>query len=155
MSKLTDEEIARALSVTTAPSTSQTNVNAMDTKVSLDDVEAFGDKQSISKMYQDISSYNKMLKQKITFINPALSAAIPFTRENMYLICAYTGNGKSTIAANISHPLWKEGKKTLVISNEEPQQDVMYRIACLELGYNFNDYQKGTMPMQHQKECAL
>ena len=155
MSKLTDEEIARALSVTTAPSTSQTNVNAMDTKVSLDDVEAFGDKQSISKMYQDISSYNKMLKQKITFINPALSAAIPFTRENMYLICAYTGNGKSTIAANISHPLWKEGKKTLVISNEEPQQDVMYRIACLELGYNFNDYKKGTMPMQHQKECAL
>jgi replicative DNA helicase len=71
----------------------------------------------------------------------------------LYLICAYSGNGKSTIAANISWPLWKEGKKTLVISNEEPQQDVMYRIACLELKYNFNDYKKGTMPKEQQLEC--
>jgi len=154
MSKLNDEEIARALKL--PPSTPSQSLNAQpDIDVSLDDVEAFGNKESISKMYRDISSYNKMLQQKITFINPALTAAIPFTRENLYLICAYTGNGKSTIAANISYPLWKEGKKTLVISNEEPQQDVMYRIACLELGYNFNDYKKGSMPMAHQKACAL
>jgi len=157
MSKLTDADIAKVLNAT--PSTPKVQpaapTSGTDINVSLDEVEAFGDKESISKMYQDISSYNKMLKQKITFINPALTAAIPFTRENLYLICAYTGNGKSTIAANISYPLWKEGKKTLVISNEEPQQDVMYRIACLELGYNFNDYKKGTMPMQYQKECAL
>lgn len=153
MGKLTDEEIKKALNAT--PSTSSQKTNKFDIDISLDEVEAFGDKKSISKMYKDIASYNKMLKEKITFINPALSAAIPFTRENLYLICAYTGNGKSTIAANISYPLWKEGKKTLVISNEEPQQDVLYRIACLELGYNFNDYKKGTMPMRHQKDCAL
>lgn len=155
MGKLNDDEIARVLKATPSIPGQAIQTNTVDINVSLDDVEAFGNKESISKMYQDISSYNKMLKQKITFINPALSAAIPFTRENLYLICAYTGNGKSTIAANISHPLWKEGKKTLVISNEEPQQDVMYRIACLELGYNFNDYKKGTMPMAHQKACAL
>lgn len=153
MAKLTDAEIAKQLNAT--PSTPKTVVDSTDIDVSLDEVEKFGDKQSISQMFQDIKSYNAMLKEKITFINPALSAAIPFTRENLYLICAYTGNGKSTIAANISYPLWKEGKKTLVISNEEPQQDVMYRIACLELGYNFNDYKKGTMPMAHQKDCCL
>ena len=153
MAKLTNEDIAKALKAT--PSTSQSKSTSFDVDVSLDEVEQFGDKQSIQKMYKDIASYNKMLKEKITFINPALSAAIPFTRENLYLICAYTGNGKSTIAANISYPLWKEGKKTLVITNEEPQQDVLYRIACLELGYNFNDYKKGTMPMAHQKDCAL
>lgn len=152
MAKLTDEEIARQLKAT--PST-PAQPKAIDVDVSLDDVESFGNKESIAKMYNDIASYNKMLKEKITFINPALSAAIPFTRENLYLICAYTGNGKSTIAANISFPLWKEGKKTLVITNEEPQQDVLYRIACLELGYNFNDYKKGTMPMAHQKDCAI
>lgn len=154
MPKLTDEEIVKQLKAT--PSTpKQVKQEHVDINVSLEEVESFGDKESITKMYKDIASYNKMLKEKITFINPALSAAIPFTRENLYLICAYTGNGKSTIAANISHPLWKEGKKTLVISNEEPDQDVMYRIACLELGYNFNDYKKGTMPMAHQKDCAL
>ncbi len=154
MGKLTDQNIANILKAT--PSTPKQPVGLVtDINVSLDEVESFGDNKSISQMYKDIASYNNMLKEKITFINPALSAAIPFTRENLYLICAYTGNGKSTIAANISFPLWKEGKKTLVISNEEPQQDVLYRIACLELGYNFNDYKKGTMPMPHQKNCAL
>lgn len=153
MPKLTDEEIAKALNAT--PSIKGIDNRQVDVGVSLEEVESFGDKQSIKKMYNDIASYNKMLKEKITFINPALTAAIPFTRENLYLICAYTGNGKSTIAANISYPLWKEGKKTLVITNEEPQQDVLYRIACLELGYNFNDYKKGSMPMEHQKNCAI
>jgi replicative DNA helicase len=125
----------------------------VDLGVSLEEIDSFGNADNIKKMYEDIASYNRMLKEKITFVNPALTAAIPFTRENLYLICAYSGNGKSTIAANISHPLWKEGKKTLVISNEEPQQDVMYRIACLELGYNFNDYKKGSMPKDQQLEC--
>lgn len=89
------------------------------------------------------------------FVNQSLTAAVPFTRENLYLICAYTGSGKSTIAANISYPLWKQGKKTLVISNEEPEQDVVFRIACLELGYNFNDFKKGMMTPSQQKECAV
>lgn len=145
MPKLTNEQIAKALQANSKPK--------VDLDVSLEEIDSFGNADNIKKMYEDIASYNRMLKEKITFVNPALTAAIPFTRENLYLICAYSGNGKSTIAANISHPLWKEGKKTLVISNEEPQQDVMYRIACLELGYNFNDYKKGSMPKDQQLEC--
>lgn len=120
--------------------------------VSLDDVNAFGDKESIIKMYESIRAYNRMLKEKITFINEDLTRVIPFTRENLYLICAFTGSGKSTICANVSYPLYQQQKKTLVISNEESQQDVLFRIACLELGYNFNDYKKGNMPIQQQKE---
>lgn len=120
--------------------------------VSLDDVNNFGDKESLREMILDIGKYNKMLKEKITFINDDLTAAIPFTRENLYLICAYTGSGKSTIAANISFPLWKQQKKTLVITNEESKQDVIFRVACLQLGYNFNEYKKGNMPIDQQKE---
>ena len=105
-------------------------------------------------MFTDISKYNKMLSQKITFVNDSLTMAIPFTRENLYLICAYTGSGKSTIAANISFPLFKQGKKVLVISNEESKQDVLFRVACLELGYNFNDYKKGIMDVSTQSEIA-
>ena len=121
--------------------------------VSFDEIDSFGGKESIRGMFHNIANYNKMLKERITFINQDLSKVIPFTRENLYLICAYSGNGKSTAAANISYPLWKEGKKTLVISNEEPEQDIIYRLACLELGYNFNDYKKGQMPITNQKEC--
>jgi len=158
MSKLTPEQIQAALSPT--PSKKKNNniigieEEKIDVSVSFNEIESFGNNDSIKEMYQDMASYNRMIQERITFINPALTAAIPFTRENLYLICAYTGNGKSTIAANISRPLWKEQKKVLVIANEESKQDVLFRIACLELGFNFNDYKKGTMPMVHQKECA-
>lgn len=160
MSKLTPEQIASALQPNlfkkrTLNNVTGINTEPVDVSVSFDEVESFGNKESIKGMYESIASYNRMLQEKITFINKALTAAVPFTRENLYLICAYTGNGKSTIAANISHPLWKEGKKTLVIANEEPEQDVLYRIACLELGHNFNDYKKGIMPLANQKACIL
>lgn len=161
MSKLTPEQIAAALNPTPSRKNNATQNNGIiglkkdpiDISVSFDEIDSFGDNESIKAMYESIASYNRMIQEKITFINPALTAAVPFTRENLYLICAYSGNGKSTIAANISHPLWKEGKKVLVIANEEPEQDVLYRIACLELGYNFNDYKKGSMPAQQQIEC--
>lgn len=158
MSKLTPNEIANAIrpkkkgydNVLGIPESEE-----VDVSVTLEEIEAFGNTESIKEMYEDIGSYNRMLKERLTFINPALSNAIPFTRENLYLICGYTGNGKSTIAANISYPLWKQGKKILVIANEESKQDVLFRIACLELNYNFNDYKKGLMAAMHQKECAL
>lgn len=123
-------------------------------KVSLEEIDSFGNNDSIRHMFTGIAKYNKMLQERIIFVNNSLTAAIPFTRENLYLICAYTGSGKSTIAANISYPLWKQGKKTLVISNEESEQDVLFRIACLELGYNFNDYKKGMMDSVQMKQCA-
>ncbi|CAB4124531.1 DNA helicase, DnaB-like, C-terminal [uncultured Caudovirales phage] len=157
MSKLTPEQIAAALTPSSFKKKQNNiigvNTNPVDVSVSLDEIESFGNVESIKNMYTNVASYNKMLQEKITFINPAMTRCIPFTRENLYLICAYTGNGKSTIAANISHPLWKEGRRTLVIANEEPEQDILYRIACLELGINFNDYKKGTILPADQLAC--
>lgn len=151
--KLSQEQIAKALNATPGQSTKSTQTDDIELNVSLEEVDSFGDKESIREMYESVQNYNQMLDEKITFINKALTAAIPFTRENLYLMCGYSGNGKSTIAANISYALYKEQKKTLVVSNEEPKQDIIYRIACLELGYNFNDYKKGLMPKSQQIEC--
>lgn len=139
--KLTPEQIAAQLKLVSKNQTQEVNI-------SLEEIESFGDKDSIREMLTDIGKYKKMLSERITFINDALSATIPFTRENLYLMCAYTGSGKSTVAANITYPLWKQKKKTLVLSNEESKQDVLFRIACLDLGLNFNDYKKGLM--QHE-----
>ena len=136
--KLTPEQIAQQLKLAGKGPTPEV-------EISLNDIESFGDKDSIREMIGDIGKYKKMLSERITFVNDALSATVPFTRENLYLICAYTGSGKSTVAANITYPLWKQKKKTLVISNEESKQDILFRIACLELGLNFNDYKKGQM----------
>lgn len=126
-----------------------------DVDVTLGELESFGDRESLQTMFTSIANYNAMLKERITFVNGDLTKAIPFTRENLYLMCAYSGSGKSTVAANVSYPLWKQKKKSLVISNEESEQDILFRVACLELGYNFNDYKKGLMPMAQQKQCAL
>lgn len=151
MAKLTQEEIQKALNA--QPGGKKTDVDNVKLDVSLDELDSFGDKESIKEMFNSVKDYNQMLDEKITFINRALTAAVPFTRENLYLMCGYSGNGKSTIAANISYALYKEQKKTLVVSNEEPKQDIIYRVACLELGYNFNDYKKGLMPKSQQVEC--
>ena len=126
-----------------------------DLNITLDELDSFGDTKSIKDMMQSIAAYNSMLEQRITFINKDITRAIPFTRENLYLMCAYSGSGKSSAAANVSHPLWKQGKKTVVISNEESEQDIIFRIACLELGYDFNKYKKGLMPVELQKECIM
>lgn len=127
--------------------------DASKLNVSFDDIDSFGDMTSLMEIVGNIKAYNMMMDERITLINGPLTASIPFTRENLYLFCAYTGSGKSTVAANISYPLWKEGKKTLVISNEETQGDVLFRVACLELGLNFNDFKKGKMPIEVQKQC--
>lgn len=137
--KLTSQEIAAQLQLAGKGPKAEVNV-------SLDEIESFGDTASLREMITDISKYKKMLSERIVLINDALSATIPFTKENLYLFCAYTGSGKSTVAANITYPLWKQGKKTLVISNEESKQDILFRISCLDLGLNFNDYKKGLMP---------
>jgi len=133
----------------------RSNSDPADLSVNLDEINSFGDTESIRRMFGNISSYNKMLKERITFINEDLTRAIPFTRENLYLITAFTGSGKTTIAANISYPLWKQGKKSLVLSNEESEQDILFRVACLDLGLNFNDYKKGLMPIEDQKRALV
>ena len=128
--------------------------NPQDLEVSLEEIDNFGDNQSMTEAFYNIANYTKMLKESIMFVNDDLTTAVPFTRENLYLICGYSGNGKSTLAANISYPLWKQCKKTLVIANEEPKQDILFRIGCLELGYEFNDYKKGRMPECQRIEVA-
>lgn len=121
--------------------------------ISFGEIDSFGDKDSLTEVIQNMANYNKMMGEKITLINDSLTTAIPFTRENLYLFCALSGSGKSTIAANISYPLWKQQKKILVVSNEENKQDILMRIAALDLGYNFNDYKKGLMSKEDQRNC--
>jgi len=147
MAKITPDEISRILKG------AKKNDASLD--ISYDDINNTGNKADVLAMFKNMAKYQRQLKERITFINPTISAAIPFTKENLYLICGYSGNGKSTVAANVSYPLWQEGKKTLVIANEESREDVYFRIACLHLGYNFNEYKKGFMPNTQQKDCMM
>lgn len=132
MAKITNDDLKRA------------GINPAESdEVSFEEIDSFGNKESFREMVGGIKNYMDIVNQRITLINDSLTSAIPFTRESLYLFCALSGNGKSTIAANISYPLWRQKKKILVISNEETDQDICMRIACLHLGYDFNAYKKG------------
>lgn len=122
-------------------------------EISDDDIDGVVSKESVLEVWKDINSYNKMLEEKNTLINDSMTKAFPFARENLYLFCAYTGSGKSTVAANIAYPLWIQKKKVLYISNEEPKQDVLFRIAALHKGYSYNSWKRGKMPKDKQAEC--
>jgi replicative DNA helicase len=127
--------------------------NPSNTDVTFADVQALGTKSAIKSMFEKMAQYNKMLAEKITFVNKELTKLIPFTRENLYLFCAYTGSGKTTLVSNILHPLWKEKKKCLVLSNEETQEEIILRVACIELGLNFNSWKKGEMSLEDQRQA--
>lgn len=139
MSKLTQEQMDIILKQAGMATSKQ-----METmSASVDEMRNFGNAEDLQKIISDIARHNRMLKERLTLINDSLTRAIPLVRENLYLFAAYTGSGKSSTAANISYPLWKQGKKVLVISNEETQKDVISRIACLEVGLNFQNVIRG------------
>ena len=146
--RLTSAEIAKNLS-------QQVEGTDSNYSITLQDLRDTSSKESLINMVKDIRKYNAMLQQKITFVNKILTNAVPLTMENLYLMCAYSGNGKSSLAANIAEPLWQEKKKALIISNEESKQDVYFRIACLNLGLDFNDYKKGRMSGQDQVKATM
>jgi replicative DNA helicase len=62
----------------------------------------------------------------------SLNAVIPAVPGELILIAAHSGKGKSTVVANICYTLWKQGRKALVFSNEEPKKDVYHRVGCIE-----------------------
>jgi len=118
-------------------------------ETSTEEMRDFGGDDLVKNIVANMARHQRHLRERLTLINDSLTKAIPLTRENLYLFCAYSGSGKSTIAANISHPLWKQGKKILVISNEETKEDIFGRIACLEIGADFKDLKNGNMSEEH------
>lgn len=90
------------------------------------------------------------LKSKMTFINGALTEITPCFYGNIILVGAQTGHGKSTASANAVAAFVEQGKRVLVLTNEEVKLDVYNRIACLRLGYHYADLENFTEE-QHQK----
>lgn len=74
----------------------------------------------------------------LPFITQKLSELVPLVFPNLITIGANSGSGKTTAAANITYQLFKNGRKVLILSNEELTLDVLDRISCLELGYDIN-----------------
>jgi len=95
-----------------------------------------------------------LVKQAVPFINSTLSAMSPLCPGALYLIGAASGTGKSTTAAAIAHALYVDKRKTFVVSNEETAAKVLGRVACAELGVDFNLYIEAKVPDSVRKMVA-
>lgn len=105
----------------------------------------------IKKLQNDNEEYMEAAKNAITFIDPMFLNIVPFFRKNFILIGAKTGEGKSTVVANIVYqnllsvnPVNNKRRKTLVITNEERAEDFYNRVTALFKGWAYTNHNKFT-----------
>lgn len=81
-------------------------------------------------------------KATIPFINSSFENKIRLHNGSLTLVCAATGNGKTTASVNIASTAIKAGKSVFIITNEETIEGYRNMIACNLLGYNPNRIQE-------------
>jgi len=98
---------------------------------------------------------SKLAKENREYIELAKSAAVFLDMEefkdkvalfprNIILLGAETGTGKSTTVANFVISYMKQGKKCLIITNEEYETDILNRIVFLLRGWSYNNHNEIT-----------
>lgn len=95
-----------------------------------------------------------LVRKAIMFVNGALSTICPLCPGGIYLVGAASGTGKSTFTAATAHGLYTQGLKTFIVSNEETEAKILARIACVELGIDFNLYVQDKLPSPFRKQIA-
>lgn len=75
-------------------------------------------------------------QKRLTYMTPRLTKVMPLYGDNVILIGAKTGTGKTSALANIVSPLLKEGKAIACISTEETSEDTLFRNYCLQHDLN-------------------
>jgi hypothetical protein len=105
--------------------------------------------QYVAQLQQDQEDYINAARNGMTFINEEFVNIVPFFRKNIILVGSKSGDGKSTVAANIVYSTLKQrspvtGKpgKVLMLSNEENPGDVYSRVVCLEKGWAYTNHKK-------------
>jgi Mrp family chromosome partitioning ATPase len=121
---------------------------------SLDALEAKKGELNAKKAIGILERDKQLIKQSITFVSPEFSAVCPLTAGGIYLVGAISGTGKSTTTAALAHTLYTEGKNTFIISNEETSAKIYARIACADLGVDFNMFIQDKVPDNIRKQVA-
>lgn len=98
--------------------------------------DIFENNFSLESMQKDIEDR----KNSVTFLNKAISEHFILAPGSLVTIPSMTNNGKSTLAAEMAETLVSEGKKVLILANEEKEQDVRARISCLRTDVSFGEY---------------
>lgn len=96
------------------------------------------------KIIEKTNKKHESAKKKMKLIEavPKLSNHVPFYATELILIGARTGTGKTTACVNIAYSMIKQGKKPIVITNEESAEDFLGRLASLFLEKRYGNLEK-------------
>jgi len=97
------------------------------------------------KLVVENEEYVKLAKQSATFLSMDIfKDKVALFPRNIILIGAETGTGKSTTVANYIESSLKQGKRLLVITNEEYSTDILNRVVFLLNGWAYTNHDEIT-----------
>lgn len=85
--------------------------------------------------------YANSQKQHV-FLNKEIGDIVPIYGNNLIVVAGRSGQSKTTIALNLTHAALTEGKKVLLITTEALTSDLLTQLACLDLGYDPNQFKR-------------
>ena len=101
----------------------------------------------IDRIRKDNAEYMEAAKNPMKFICNTFNDVVPYFRKNCIVIAAPTGQGKSTIVANLAmstmaqkNPQTGKRGRVLVISNEEDPGDLYNRVTSLIKGFSYTNH---------------
>jgi hypothetical protein len=98
----------------------------------------------IERVIKESREYMEAAKSCKEFMCKSFNRIVPFFAKNIILMGATSGEGKSTVTANIALKTIMSGGKVLIISNEEAVPDVYNRITCLAKGWLYTNHNEFT-----------
>lgn len=98
----------------------------------------------LERIKADNTKYFEKLKEAGIFINDDFKKDVPFFPGTITMCIANTGDGKSTASANIALQSLIQGKRVLMIVNEERTSDCYNRITCLIKKWHYQEHDKFT-----------
>jgi replicative DNA helicase len=108
-----------------------------------------GNDERIHKLREQNKEYIELAKKGSVFLkNDEFKGLVPLFPRNMILVGAQTGDGKSTLTANMTYQFLAQGENVLVITNEEHPTDIMNRVICLTKGWSYHDHTSITPEQQ-------
>jgi len=107
--------------------------------------------EQVENLKKESSGYIESAKGCMRFICESFDKIVPMFPRNLIVIGALTGRGKTTCVANIAltnilqkDKITGKPKRTLVITNETPAEDVYNTVTCLLNGWQYANHDQFT-----------